>query len=82
MKSSVLFILCLSFVIFLMAIVAIVAAQNSTPLSLQFLTLRSILIPVGLLLTFSLLLGMITGGSLWILGQNKPDRKSPFSSEI
>ena len=69
MKLSLLFILCLSFVILLMTIVSIVSAQNPTTLSLQFLTLRSISIPVGLLLTFSLVLGMITGGTLWLVGQ-------------
>ena len=69
MKLSLLFILCLSFVILLMTIVSIVSAQNPTTLSLQFLTLRSISIPVGLLLTFSLVLGMITGGTLWMVGQ-------------
>lgn len=39
--------------------IAIVSVQNATPVSLRFLTFESIQIPVGLVLTFFVALGMI-----------------------
>ncbi|MGA1409242.1 MAG: hypothetical protein ACO37W_05825 [Prochlorotrichaceae cyanobacterium] len=50
-------------VLLLIAIVAIVAVQNSSLVSLQFLNFQSVTIPFAFFLILSLLFGMITG--LW-----------------
>jgi len=39
--------------------IALVSVQNATPVSLRFLTFRSVRIPVGLLLGFSVSAGMV-----------------------
>lgn len=39
--------------------IALIAIQNATPVSLQFLGLRTIEIPIGLVLAFSVSLGMM-----------------------
>lgn len=39
--------------------IALVSVQNATPVSLRFLTFRSVRIPVGLLLGFSASAGMV-----------------------
>ncbi|MCU0527404.1 MAG: DUF1049 domain-containing protein [Elainella sp. Prado103] len=39
--------------------IALIAIQNATPISLQFLGLRTIEIPIGLVLAFSVSLGMM-----------------------
>lgn len=44
-----------------MTAVAILSVQNATPVSLQFMIFESIQIPVGVVLTFSLAIGLITG---------------------
>ena len=67
MKQSIAVIFLMGIWILVIAIVAIVAAQNPTAISLQFLTGRSVLLPFGLLLTFSFLLGMGTGIWVWFL---------------
>ncbi len=46
--------------------IALIAIQNATPVSLQFLGLRTVEIPLGLLLAFSASLGMI--GTTFVLG--------------
>lgn len=45
--------------------IAIIAIQNATPVSLQFLGLRTVEIPIGLVLAFSASLGMI--GTTFVL---------------
>jgi len=57
----------LGFLMVLMAIVAIVSAQNPSLVSLQFLTWRSISIPLGFWLLFSFLMGMVTGLWVWLI---------------
>lgn len=46
--------------------IALIAIQNATPISLQFLGLRTVEIPIGLVLAFSASLGMI--GTTVVLG--------------
>ncbi|MDT9176646.1 MAG: LapA family protein [Limnospira sp. PMC 1291.21] len=41
--------------------VAILSVQNATPVSLQFMIFESINIPVGVVLAFSLAIGLIAG---------------------
>ena len=51
--------------------IAIVSVQNATPVSLKFLMFQSIQIPVGLLLAFSMgvgLIGMALLQPLWDIG--------------
>ncbi|KGF71756.1 hypothetical protein DO97_15890 [Neosynechococcus sphagnicola sy1] len=48
-----------------MAAIAILAVQNATPASLQFFVWQSIQIPIGVILAFSLAMGLL-GGSLLI----------------
>ncbi|MEA5502973.1 LapA family protein [Halotia wernerae UHCC 0503] len=40
-------------------VIAIISVQNATPISLKFLTFQSIQIPVGLVLAFSAVVGLI-----------------------
>jgi len=40
--------------------IAIIAVQNATPVSLQFLFWRSIQIPMGVLMAFSAAIGLLT----------------------
>jgi uncharacterized integral membrane protein len=44
---------------FWVSAIALIAIQNATPVSLQFLTLRTIEIPLGLVMAFSASLGMV-----------------------
>lgn len=46
--------------------IALIAIQNATPVSLQVLGLRSVEIPIGLVLAFSASLGMV--GMTVVLG--------------
>lgn len=39
--------------------IALIAIQNATPVSLQFLGVRSVEIPIGLVLAFSAAIGMV-----------------------
>lgn len=39
--------------------IALIAIQNATPVSLQFLNLRTIEIPLGLVMAFSASIGMV-----------------------
>lgn len=39
--------------------IALISVQNATPVSLRFLTFRSVRVPVGLLLGFSASAGMV-----------------------
>ena len=57
----------LGFLMVLLAIVAIVSAQNPSVVILQFLNLRSIALPLGFWLLFSFLGGMFTGLWFWLL---------------
>lgn len=59
-------------------VVAIVAVQNATPVSLRLLTLQSIDIPFGVLLAFGVAGGMVAAAlGLWLLGfpaKGRPQR--------
>jgi uncharacterized integral membrane protein len=57
----------LGFLMVLLAIVAILSAQNPSLIVLQFLTFRSIALPLGFWLLFSFLGGMFTGLWLWFV---------------
>ncbi|MBF2051081.1 MAG: DUF1049 domain-containing protein [Leptolyngbya sp. IPPAS B-1204] len=46
--------------------IALIAIQNATPISLQFLNVQSVEIPLGLILAFSTSLGLI--GSALAIG--------------
>ncbi|MGL5136113.1 MAG: lipopolysaccharide assembly protein LapA domain-containing protein [Planktothrix sp.] len=45
---------------FWMSAIAILAIQNATPISLRFLFLESVQLPVGVLLAFSVSLGLLS----------------------
>lgn len=51
-------------VAFWVVVIAILSVQNATPVSLKFLTFQSVQIPVGLVLAFSVGLGIIGTGLL------------------
>ncbi|MBD1916603.1 MULTISPECIES: lipopolysaccharide assembly protein LapA domain-containing protein [Cyanophyceae] len=51
--------------------IAIIAVQNATPVSIQFLNLQSIAIPFGVLLAFCVAAGMLAAALvLLVLGGN------------
>ncbi|MEC4984455.1 MAG: LapA family protein [Oscillatoria sp. PMC 1068.18] len=56
-------------------VIAIFSIQNITDVSLKFLTFQTINIPVGVILAFSLGVGLISGSLLPILF-SKPNRKT------
>lgn len=39
--------------------IAIISVQNATPISIQFLTFQSVKIPVGVVLAFSVAIGLV-----------------------
>lgn len=51
---------------FWVSAIALIAIQNATPVSLRFLGLQSVEIPIGLIMAFSASLGMI--GTALVLG--------------
>lgn len=52
-----------------MSAIAIVSVQNATPVSIKFLTFESIQIPVGVILAFSVAVGLIFTAILIPIGQ-------------
>lgn len=57
--------------------IAIVAVQNATPVSLRLVMLRSIEMPVGVLLAFGAAAGMVgMAGLLWLL-ESGPLKRRP-----
>lgn len=56
--------------------IALVSVQNATPVSLQFLMLRSVQIPMGLLLGFSASIGMV-GTALLLPTGSAAQRQTP-----
>lgn len=48
------------------SLIALIAIQNATPVSLRFLGLQSVAIPLGLVIAFSASLGMV--GAALLLG--------------
>ncbi|CEJ44680.1 LapA family protein [Umezakia ovalisporum] len=62
-----------------LAAIAIISVQNATPVSLKFLTFQSIQIPVGLVLAFSVgvgLIGMAILQPLWDIAGSWQGRSS------
>ena len=61
--------------------IAILSVQNATPISLKFIGLQSIQLPVGVILSFSVGIGLIISSillpPLFNLGQMK-DRQEDF----
>lgn len=56
--------------------IAIVSVQNATPVSVQFLTFRSVELPVGVLLSFGVAGGMaITAVFLQLWGLRQPTQR-------
>ena len=66
MKSILVFLICLVMALWLVAI-AILSVQNATLVSLSFLNLQSIQIPIGVVLGVSVAMGTI-GGSVAMMG--------------
>lgn len=50
--------------------IALISVQNATPVTLQFLFLRSVEIPMGLVLAFSAGLGMLGAAIVLPLGRS------------
>ncbi len=54
--------------------IALISVQNATPVSLKFLVFQSIQIPFGLMLAFSMAIGLLTTAvlqPLWGLGESQ-----------
>ena len=54
--------------------IALISVQNATPVSLKFLVFQSIQIPFGLMLAFSVALGLLATAVLqpfWALGESQ-----------
>ncbi|MDY6939005.1 MAG: DUF1049 domain-containing protein [Cyanobacteriota bacterium] len=66
MKPVLVFVTCLAIALWTVAI-AILSVQNATPVSLSFLTLRSVRIPFGVVLGASASIGLI-GGAVTVMG--------------
>lgn len=75
MKTTVNLLLSIIVALWIMAI-AIVSVQNATPISLRFLTFKSIQIPLGLLLTFFVAFGIIATSLLKPLWAKSNSRKT------
>lgn len=60
--------------------IALVSVQNATPVSLQFLMLRSVQIPIGLLLGFSASIGMV-GTALLLPTGNAAQKRVPLEDD-
>ena len=59
----------------LIGAIAVFSIQNIQPVSLQFFSLRSIQLPVGVLLAFCLGIGIILGSLIWAsFGNNRKRR--------
>lgn len=65
--------------------IAIISAQNATPVSLKFFTYQSIQIPFGLVLAFCAGVGLIGIGilqPLWRLGDSPQDSRLDEDAEF
>lgn len=59
--------------------IAVLSVQNATPVSLKFLTFQSIQLPVGLVLAFSVglgIIGMALSQPLWSLAGSREGTQS------
>lgn len=59
----------------LIGAIAVFSIQNIQPVSLQFFSLRSIQLPVGVLLAFCLGIGIILGSLIWASFSNNKKRR-------
>lgn len=75
MKTTVNLLLSIIVALWIMAI-AIISVQNATPVSLRFLTFESVQIPVGLLLTFFVAVGIIAASVLQPLLRKSNSKRS------
>jgi uncharacterized integral membrane protein len=58
------------------AAIALISVQNATPVSLRFLVFQSIQIPFGLMLAFSVVVGLLSTvvlQPLWELGESQSE---------
>jgi len=62
--------------------IALVSVQNATPVSLRFLMLRSVQIPVGLLLGLSASIGMLGAALILPTGRTPQKRLQPEDDEF
>lgn len=72
-------------VAFWVVAIAIVSIQNATPVTLKFLIFQSIQIPIGLILAFSVGLGLITMAvllPLWKLADSGYNSQSDEDTEF
>lgn len=58
--------------------IAVLSVQNYTLISLQFLWFRSIEMPLGILMAFSLALGFLLGAIIPFVKVNHPQRNQPW----
>ncbi|MTJ52965.1 DUF1049 domain-containing protein [Anabaena sp. UHCC 0253] len=82
MKNFVNFLISIIIAIWMVAI-ALISVQNATPISLRFLGFQSIQIPFGLMLAFSVAVGLLSAAvlqPLWRLGesQSRGDEDAEF----
>ncbi|MTJ10338.1 DUF1049 domain-containing protein [Anabaena sp. UHCC 0204] len=82
MKILVNFLISIIIAIWVVAI-ALISVQNATPISLRFLGFQSIQIPFGLMLAFSVAVGLLSAAvlqPLWRLGesQSRGDEDAEF----
>ncbi len=61
--------------------IAILAIQNFTPVSLKFLAFESIQLPVGIVLAFSVGIGVIGGAIAPVLWQLAGGQRQPYQYE-
>lgn len=59
----------------LIGAIAVFSIQNIQPVALQFFSLRSIQLPVGVLLAFCLGIGIILGSLIWASFSNNKKRR-------
>ncbi|MGK7874681.1 MAG: lipopolysaccharide assembly protein LapA domain-containing protein [Xenococcaceae cyanobacterium] len=67
-------------------VIAVFSIQNITPISLKFLIFESIKLPVGVLLAFSVGVGMVVGAIAPLFWQvpkpRKQNRKRPLEDDL
>jgi uncharacterized integral membrane protein len=67
-------------VIFWIGAIALIAIQNATPFTLQFFGWQTISMPLGIMIAFSVILGVIAGTLMLPLFQSKGTTKKSSTS--